>query len=183
MDKPDNLALNATDLNPEHPPIALRPEQQADETFLLELYTTTRQEELVLTNWDAATRAAFVKMQFKAMRQGYAGMFPDGQFSIVLLGDLAIGRIVVHRGKPEIRLVDMVLTPEMRNRGIGTNLVKALQAEARQAGKLLCLHVLKGNRAARFYERLGFHYAGDTGLYLEMTWLPTIGATQTKWDS
>ena len=183
MDQPDNQALNVPDLNPGHPPIALRPEQPADETFLLQLYTSTRQEELDLTNWDAPTRAAFVKMQFQAMRQSYASMFPDGTFSIVLRGDLAIGRIVVHRDKHEIRLVDMALTPEMRNRGIGTKLVKALQVEARQAGKPVRLHVLKGNRAARFYERLGFKFAGDTGVYLEMTWPPAVGATQTTWDS
>ena len=113
--------------------------------MLLELYATTRQEELDLTPWDAATRAAFVTMQFKAMRQGYAGMFPRGQFSIVLFHDRAAGRMVVNREEHEIRLVDMVLKPEMRCHGIGTYLVQTLQAEARKAEKPLCLHVLKGN--------------------------------------
>jgi len=166
--------------NSQRPPIALRPEQPADEGFLLDLYASTRQAELNLTNWDAATRSAFVRMQFTAMRQGYAGMFPGGQFSIVLFSGLAVGRIVVHRGDHEIRLVDMALTPEMRNRGIGASLVQTLQAEARQAGKPLSLHVLKGNRVVRFYERLGFHYAGDFGIYHEMTWFPAAGATESK---
>jgi GNAT superfamily N-acetyltransferase len=182
MDKPLKLDLNfeLPVSNSDRKPIALRPEQPADEAFLLHLYTTTRQEELDLTNWDAATRAAFVSMQFKAMRQGYSAMFPEGQFSIVLLGDLAIGRIVVNHAKHEIRLVDMALTPEMRCRGIGTRLVQALQTEARQTGKPLSLHVLKGNRAARFYERFEFQYAGDAGLYHEMTWSPADSTTQSK---
>jgi ribosomal protein S18 acetylase RimI-like enzyme len=155
---------------PGQPAVVLRPEQPADEAFLLHLYASTRQEELALTNWDAATRAAFVTSQFDAMRQGYAGMFPDGQFSIVLLGDRAIGRMVIHRGAQEIRLVDMALMPESRCRGIGAGLVQTLLAEARRARKPVSLHVLKGNRAARLYERLGFRFTGGDGLYDEMTW-------------
>ena len=168
------------DLNSDQPPLTLRPEQSADEALLLHLYATTRQEELDLTNWDAATRAAFVAMQFKAMRQGYASMFPHGQFSMVLLGNLAVGRMVVNRAEHEIRLVDMVLTPDVLCRGIGSRLVHTLQAEARQAGKPLRLHVLKGSRATRFYERHGFHFTGDAGLYHEMTWSPTDSTTQSK---
>ena len=155
------------------PPVTLRPEQSADELFLMELYASTRKEELDLINWDANARAAFIKMQFKAMRRGYASMFPDGQFSIVMLRDLAIGRIVIQRGSDEIRLVDMALTPEMRCRGIGTRLLQSLQTEAQQIGKPLKLHVLIGNRAEHFYQRLGFQHAGDTSLHREMKWVPT----------
>jgi ribosomal protein S18 acetylase RimI-like enzyme len=182
MDKPLKLDLNfeLPVSNSDRKPIALRPEQPADEAFLLHLYATTRQEELDLTNWDTATRSAFVKMQFKAMRQGYSAMFPEGQFSIVLLGDLAIGRIVVNRAKHEIRLVDMALTPEMRCRGIGSCLVQALQTEARQAGLPLLLHVLKGNRAVRLYQRLEFQFGEDSGLSHEMTWSPAGQAVQAK---
>lgn len=156
------------------PPIALRTEQPADEALLLELYASTRQEELDLTSWDAATRAAFVQSQFMAMRQGYAGMFPDGQFSIVLLANRAIGRIVVVHSKHEIRLVDMALLPAVRCRGIGSGLIQTVQAEARQAGKPVSLHVLKHNRAARLYERLGFRFIGGDGLYNEMAWQPGL---------
>lgn len=153
-------------------PVTLRPEQPADEPFLLELYGSIRKEELDLINWDANARSAFIKMQFKAMRQGYANMFPDGQFSIVMLRDLAIGRIVIQRGAEEIRLVDMALTPETRCRGIGTRLLQTLQAEAQQIRKPLKLHVLIGNRAEHFYQRLGFQPVDDTGLHREMKWVP-----------
>jgi ribosomal protein S18 acetylase RimI-like enzyme len=154
-------------------PVLLRPEQPDDEAFLLELYASTRQEELDMTQWDTATRQAFVNMQFRAMRQGYASMFPLGQFSIVLLQEQAIGRIVIHRDEHTIRLVDMALVPKARCRGIGTFLVQTLQAEARQSRKPIQLHVLKGNRAAGLYERLGFHRTNDNGVYDEMTWLAT----------
>lgn len=160
-------------LDSDHPPITLRTEQPEDEAFLLELYTSTRQEELDLTGWDATTRTAFVKMQFKAMRQGYAGMFPHAQFSILLLQKRAIGRMVVHRSETGIRLVDLALMPAERCQGLGTRLVQTLQDEARQSRKPVCLHVLKINRAARLYERLGFQRTGGDGLYEELTWKPT----------
>ncbi len=178
MDDLNNQIQMPPELSADLMPIALRPERPEDESLLLALYTTTRQEEIDLTGWDAATASAFVLMQFKAMRQGYASMFPHGQFSIILRGGLAIGRMVVHRGEREISLVDMVLAPEIRCQGIGGRLVQSLQAEARQAGKPLSLHVLKGNRATRFYERLGFRYTGDAGPYHEMTWSPSVGATE-----
>ncbi len=165
MDGPVKPALESS-----RPPVTLRPEQPEDEAFLLELYASTRQQELDLTQWDAATRSGFIKMQFKAMRQGYAAMFSRGEFSIVLRQDQAIGRIVIHRGEHEIRLVDMALMPEARCRGIGAFLVQTLQEEARQTRKPILLQVLKGNRAARLYEQLGFRCTGSNGPYDEMTW-------------
>ncbi|HEX7654925.1 MAG TPA: GNAT family N-acetyltransferase [Verrucomicrobiae bacterium] len=151
-------------------PVQLRPETAADEALLLALYTTTREEELNLTNWDAATRALFVQQQFQAMRRGYADMFPQGEFSILEEAGQPIGRIVVNRTPEELRLVDLVLTPERRGQGLGTRIIQALQGEAQQTGRPFRLHVYQFNRAGRLYERLGFIVIADNGLYREMTW-------------
>ena len=152
---------------------SLRPERPEDEAFLLDVYGSTRQEELDLTGWNAATREAFVKMQFNAMRQGYAGMFPDGSFNIILLNQQPVGRIVISRGDTEFRVVDMALLPAFRGRGVGTFLLRELLAEAAQAGKPLRLHVLKMSRATRLYERLGFLRFGEEGFYDQMEWRPS----------
>ncbi len=161
----------------EHPlfesgPVTLRPEQPEDEAFLLEVYASTRQEELALTNWDAGMRTAFVQSQFKAMRVGYADMFPDGQFSIILLGGQPIGRLVIHRAAREVHVVDMVLLPDFCGKGIGRQLMDGIMAEAAAAKKTIGLHVLKMNRAIRFYQRLGFVKTGDEGPYDRMEWRP-----------
>jgi len=152
--------------------LTLRPEQPGDEAFLLEAFASTRQEELALTNWDAATRAAFIASQFQAMRAGYASMFPGGEFSIILLAGQPIGRLVVHRAAGEIHVVDMILLPEFCSRGIGRRLMDGLMAEAETGGKIISLHVLKMNRAIRFYTRLGFVKTGDDGPYDKMEWRP-----------
>jgi ribosomal protein S18 acetylase RimI-like enzyme len=152
--------------------VALRQEMATDETFLLALYRSTREAELALTNWDAATRTAFVLGQFQAMRRGYAVMFPQGQFSIVLVAGQPVGRIVIHRGENEFRVVDMAVLPEHQNRKIGTALMQAVLAEAAVARQPVRLHVLKMNRALRFYERLGFVRIGEAGLYEHLEWHP-----------
>jgi len=152
--------------------IELRDEQSSDEPLLFELYASTREAELALTNWDQPTRQAFLNMQFRAMRQGYRSMFPQGQFSIILVDGAAVGRIVIDRPPQEVHVADIVLLPSERGRGIGGRVMKDLMAEAAGAGKPVTLQVLKQSRAIAFYQRLGFVTTGGTEVYDRMEWLP-----------
>jgi GNAT superfamily N-acetyltransferase len=152
--------------------IALRPEEPGDEPFLAEVYASTREDELNLTPWDAATRAAFLEMQFKAMRLGYRRSFPEAQFSIILVHGSPVGRLVVDRGEKEIRVVDIALLPVQCGKGVGARLMKAVMAEAASEQKPVRLSVFQGTRAIRFYRRLGFSSLGEPGVYLEMEWRP-----------
>ena len=152
--------------------VSLRTESPEDEAFLQEVYASTRQEELDLTGWNAAMREAFVRMQFAAMRQGYAGMFPHGDFSIILLNQRPVGRIVISRADDAFRVVDMALLPAFRGRGVGTFLLRELLGEAARAGKPVRLHVLKMSRATGLYERLGFVRFGEEGFHDQLEWRP-----------
>jgi GNAT superfamily N-acetyltransferase len=152
------------------PAITLRPERAEDEAFLLAVYASTREEELAATGWDAATRGRFLEMQFRAMRQGYRAMFPDAEFAIVLSDGRPVGRAVVDRSGEAVHLVDLALLGLERNRGLGTRLLRQWMGEAAQASRPLCLRVLKGSRARRLYERLGFTRTGDDGLYEALEW-------------
>jgi ribosomal protein S18 acetylase RimI-like enzyme len=163
-------------LNSDPPPVSLRPEQPGDEGLLFDIYASTREEELALTNWDEPMRRAFLDQQFNAMRQGYRSMFPAGEFSVIELYGQPAGRMVIQRGKNEIRVVDIALLPAYRNRGIGTFLMRQVCAEAANAGKLVRLCVLKNNRAFRWYERLGFVKIGEISFYDELEWRPAAGA-------
>jgi ribosomal protein S18 acetylase RimI-like enzyme len=66
--------------------------------------------------------------------------------------------------------MDIALVPEHRGTGIGTQLLRELQEEARSAGKSLTIHVERFNPAMRLYERLGFRQIEDKGVYLLMEW-------------
>lgn len=155
--------------------IHLRPEAVGDETFLFQVYASTREEELALTNWDGPTRAAFLNHQFTAMRRGYKSMFPDGEFMVVLNGGRPVGRIVVARDAKNIRLVDMALLPDSRGKKIGSLLLQRLQREAVEAKIPITLQVFQDNRALRFYQRLGFQITKQEGPYFHMLWQPSSG--------
>lgn len=153
------------------PPVSLRPERPEDEGFLYAVYASTREEELALTHWEAPMRRAFLDHQFKAMRQGYGSMFPEGEFLIIELGGEPVGRLVINRSPEEIRVVDLALLPAHRNRGLGTQLMRQICA---QADRPVRLSVLKQNRALDWYGRLGFTKAGDQGIYDELEWRPPV---------
>jgi len=155
-------------------PLTLRPERPEDEAFLFEVYASTRADELALTGWDAPTRAAFLRMQFNAMRRGYAQQFPNAQFSILLRAGQPVGRMVIDRAPEAVCLVDLVLLPEHRGLGFGTRLMQELLAEAGQLRKPIHLHVFKGTRPVQWYQRLGFIKVGETGAYDRLEWRPGL---------
>lgn len=149
------------------PPVTLRPIREEDMEFLLRLYATTRAEEMAMvSDWTDEQKEQFVRMQFQAQHAWYQEHYGDAQFDLVLADGIPVGRLYVHRRAKEIRLVDIALLPECRNRGIGTALLSELFTESAAAGKPVTIHVEKYNPAMRLYERLGFIPIADRGVYL-----------------
>jgi ribosomal protein S18 acetylase RimI-like enzyme len=72
------------------------------------------------------------------------------------------------RDQNEVRLVDISLLPEHRNGGAGSRVIGGLIAESARSGVPLRLSVLRGNRAARLYQRLGFVKIAEDEMYLQM---------------
>lgn len=67
------------------------------------------------------------------------------------------------------RILDVVVAPEERNRGIGTWLLEKLQREH----EVLELQVLTDSPARRLYVRQGFVVTGEDALHVHMRWLRT----------
>ena len=155
-------------------PITLRPAQPQDESFLYELYCSTRQEELALWGWDAAQAAAFLQLQFRAQQQHYQTQFAQATYQIICSADQPIGRLILASTDQELRLADIALLPAYRNAGIGTTLIGDLLTAAAQTGRPVRLHVEAHNRARRLYERLGFTVIEATGPYYLMEKPPPI---------
>jgi ribosomal protein S18 acetylase RimI-like enzyme len=148
----------------------------ADDAFLFRLYATTRAEELAATGWPLAQREAFLRSQFMARQRGYRVTFPAASTTVILAEQKPIGALIVNRSGGELRLVDIALLPEHRGRGIGGNLLRSLQDEARSAKKPVRLSVLKNNPLAQhLYLRLGFAPIGGDGLYLKLEWRDPAG--------
>jgi ribosomal protein S18 acetylase RimI-like enzyme len=152
------------------PALALRPATAADRPLLLRIYASTREGELALTDWSDEAKAAFVEQQFTAQHAYYREYYPEAAFDVVLLDGEPIGRLYVQRWPDEIRLIEVALLPEARNRGLGGKLVADLLAEARATGRRVTIHVEIFNPALRLYARLGFRKIADRGPYQLMEW-------------
>jgi ribosomal protein S18 acetylase RimI-like enzyme len=154
-----------------HQNLSLRPTESADEAFLEAVYADTRRDELAIFNWSREQENAFFKMQFEMQTRAYRMQFPDAVNYIVEFAEKPAGRLIVERGEREIKLIDISLLAEFRNRGIGAVIIENLKAEAEAGGKSLFLRVLKTNMSAkRFYERLDFAVVENADLHFAMRW-------------
>ncbi|RYD61261.1 MAG: N-acetyltransferase [Verrucomicrobiaceae bacterium] len=150
--------------------IALRAIVAGDMDFLAEVYASTRADELAVTGWAEEQKAAFCRMQFDAQHAHYQKHYSGASFQVIERGGTSVGRLYVDRWAQEIRIVDIALMPGSRGQGIGTQLLRELQREAQETGKVLSIHVERMNPALRLYERLGFRVREDKGVYLLMEW-------------
>jgi N-acetylglutamate synthase-like GNAT family acetyltransferase len=136
--------------------ITLRLALPEDESFLLEVYASTRAQELSLVPWNEVQRQAFVKMQFEAQHEHYHSKFPDATYSVIMRNGEPVGRLYVLRDKDQMRIMDITILPQYRNSGIGTPLIHNLIAEAGRLGLPLRIYVEKVNPSRALFERLGF---------------------------
>lgn len=159
--------------------LRLRPATSEDEPFLLNLFATTRSDELAFMNVDENQKRAFIAMQFNAQSQQYLMSYPDANHSIILWDEVPIGRLIVDRGEREFKLVDIALLPAHRSAGIGTHLIEELLLEATAARKPVRLNVWHSNPARNLYQRMGFSPVNDDGVYSEMCWTPSLSLNKT----
>jgi ribosomal protein S18 acetylase RimI-like enzyme len=154
------------------PEITLAPEQPDDDAFLFELYSTTRAAEMALTPWNEEQRRAFLRQQYELRRFHYLRYHSGAEYLLIRRDSDPIGRIAIHRTENEIRIRDIALVPEYRDRGIGSQLIHELLVDAGCQNIPVTLHVERHNRAAGLYRRLGFCVIEDCGVYLLLKWVP-----------
>lgn len=157
------------------PRLELRSVTAADDDLVFSIYASTR-EDIAVAPWDATQREAFLRQQCSAQRSDYEARFPDATHSIIVVDGIDAGRIWVDRRTDEIRLLDIALLPDYRNRAIGAELLGRLIDESAAAGTPLRHSVYKDNvDGLRFYDRLGFAVVEDFGMYVLMEWTQPDG--------
>ena len=137
----------------------------------MNLYAQERAAELMLAGLDATQRRMFVQMQFHARQTSYAANYPTAMQEIICTEDgTPAGGILVERTADGMRLIDIAVINSKRGRGLGTEVIRALQQQCNTRGWILKLQVLKGNTAEKLYRRLGFEVAGEDSLRRQMVW-------------
>jgi ribosomal protein S18 acetylase RimI-like enzyme len=160
--------------------VTLRPRTDADEPFLARVFASTRPRELALLGSSPERQAAFARSQSSIQHRAYVARYPDASFDLVILDGDPAGRLYVHRGEDDIRVIDIALLPEFRGAGIGTHLLGELLAEATARGSRVSLHVDVGSRAEALYRRRGFVPVAATEVAVLMEWSPPAGADQAN---
>lgn len=149
---------------------ALRPVYASDSDSLFTLFADTRADALYLGKADPQMLAPLLQMQYAAQRQHYARCYPAAEQAIVEGGGGALGQCLAQRTGAAIELIDISVAAAERARGIGTALLRGLQAEAEAAGVPLRLHVARGNRALAWYRRLGFAVTARDEMNSALEW-------------
>ena len=138
----------------------LRPATEADYHWLLWLHHATMRESVEqIWGWDEARQDAYFQEHFDPTR-----------WQIVQVGGCDVGVIEVDWGQTDVFLSNIQIAPDRRGSGLGTRLIRDLQAQARRAGRAVALQVNRANRARALYARLGFEVIGETDTHFRMRW-------------
>ena len=98
--------------------------------------------------------------------------FESGDTLIIVADGRDVGWMQVVTDPHKFTLTQMHLLPEYRDLGIGSTILTALIALARQSNRQIALSVCKNNRAWALYERFGFHDVGRHGWRIDMMYTP-----------
>lgn len=151
--------------------VELRAETPDDEGFVGQLYASIRRGEFAALGWPETALAAFLSEQHRLQRLHYRAHYQPARFSIVERAGAPIGRLYLHLGAEEIRLIDISLIESARGAGLGGALIRSVLDEAATTGRRVSLHVDAGNPARRLYARLGFQAAGgSSGPIVHLLW-------------
>ena len=152
----------------------LRDETAHDETFIAELYAATRWDELAQVPWLDAAKRDFLHDQARLQSDHYRKNYPGAALCIIERDGVAVGRLYLYASPGEFRLMDIVLTAELRGLGYGERMLRALMGVAAAQSRSITLHVEPNNPAQRLYARLGFRLIEDRGVYQFLGWDPPV---------
>lgn len=155
-----------------HDSISLRAVTADDQDFLLELYRSSRGNDLRELGWDEDRIREFLGMQYEAQQKFHDSDYQNARDEIIVCDGESAGRLLIEPREREIRCIDIALLPPFRNRGVGSVLIGQLQTRANREQKPLRLQVIRFNRAINLFERLGFERTSETGTHFQMEWRP-----------
>lgn len=137
-----------------------------DESFLEHLFFSDMASKFV--DLPAEQLKMIVTMQYTAKQQGYLLDWPMAEILIIQYDGEKVGQLILATNKATLRIVDILLLPEFRNRGIATQILKMLPSYHDTKCKRLELSVAKGNPAFELYVRHGFVIKSENEVHIEM---------------
>ena len=144
----------------------------ADDSFLDELYASTRAAEVHSWGFTPVEAAAFLRDQARAQRRSYTLTTPEAEHRLMLVAEVPAGRIIVsdQPASGTLTISDLAVLPWARGRGLATWAMSNVLDRAAEAGRCVELRVEPHNPARRLYLRLGFLTFAEDEMRVHMRW-------------
>ena len=143
----------------------LTPVSSSDEPFLVELYASTRAEEMALVPWNNDQKHLFLQMQFEAQNQYYRERYPNASFDLIRFDDCPVGRLYLAELADEIRIIDLTFLPAHFDPQVFEGLIKEILQKGAQVGKPVRIYLENYSPQTEIFVRLGFQKIGEHGIY------------------
>jgi hypothetical protein len=146
-------------------PSTLTPVSSSDEPFLVELYASTRAEEMALVPWNGEQKHQFLQMQFEAQNRYYRERYPNASFDLIKLNDCPVGRLYLAELADEIRIIDLTFLPAHFDPQVFEALIEEILQKGAQVGKPVRIYLENYSPQTEIFVRLGFQKIDEQGIY------------------
>ena len=100
----------------------------------------------------------------------FADSWAAATHEIISYGDVPCGYLHIEHRANDIQIHELVIDPEFQGNGIGSHILRETMGIAGTRSIPIHLRVLRLNRAANLYRRLGFREIGTTDTHVLMEW-------------
>ena len=143
---------------------SLVPAADVDAPFAWALYEETMKPLAVaLGSWAEADERAVVLRAFA-----------DGEAELVMTDGRRVGWVHVRTTPQSVELWQLFIVAGQRRRGVGTQVLRLVQARGRSQGVPVLLAVLRNNPARHLYAREGFSVHAEGPHHLFLWWSPGL---------
>ncbi len=152
------------------PECSLRLADQEDDAFLLSLFCSARPE-LALLPLPPVQLTQLLRQQYELQQRSYSNQYPQAEHWVVAKESVPVGKIMLARLPSSVHIVDFILAPQWRGRGIGRSILTALKVQAEAKSCTLSLQVDRQNiNAKRLYQKLGFVISSFSDTHELLVW-------------
>ncbi|MGI8644548.1 MAG: GNAT family N-acetyltransferase [Thermomicrobiales bacterium] len=148
---------------------SLRATTDDDYAFLYRLHVATMKDTVAhVWGWDDDFQADYFREHFDPSR-----------LRIIVVDGTDVGVLAVEHREDALFFSNIEIAPSFQGRGLGTEIVRDLLAEASNRRLPVALQTNRSNPARRLYQRLGFVETGETETHYEMTAKPSAESSGT----
>ncbi|MCP3129375.1 N-acetyltransferase [Shewanella sp. KJ2020] len=141
-----------------------------DTPFMAQLFYSTKTlfYELGLPSEVVET---MLEQQYRLQQASYREQYPNANTYILFYHQQAVGKVMLDISEYRIHLVDFIIIPSMRGRGLGSAVLTFIKQEAAIRNLSVGLSVERENtRAKKLYLQQGFKPESYSGAYESMLW-------------